>query len=65
MSTKIPSVERVRAALRPLTLKQIARLSALSDVPAPTIYKIRMGTTPNPGIETCRKFMVHIKAAQT
>ncbi len=41
-------------------MKQIARLSELSGVGAPTIYKIKLGTTENPGIETLRKFLPHM-----
>lgn len=43
-------------------MKQIAQLSTLSGVPSPTIYKIKLGTTENPGIETLRKFMPHMPA---
>ena len=38
-------------------MRQIAALAELSEVPAPTIYKIRLGATENPGIETCRKII--------
>lgn len=62
MNAPIPSAEQVRAALAPLTLKQLDALAALSGVPAPTIYKIRIGQTENPGIETVGKFMPHIAA---
>jgi transcriptional regulator with XRE-family HTH domain len=63
MENIIPSAERVRALLAPLTLKQIDRLAELSGVSAPTIYKIKRGETANPGIETVGKFMPHISAA--
>lgn len=59
----MPSVEQVRAQLAPLTLKQIDRLAELSGVPATTIYKIKLGTTENPGVETLRKFLPHVRAA--
>lgn len=42
------TTEAVKTALKPLSGKQIERLAALSDVPAPTIYKIRSGETPDP-----------------
>ena len=54
------SVEDVRAALGPLTLKQLALLAERSGVPATTIYKIRRGETGNPGLETVRQFMAHL-----
>lgn len=63
MNTPIPSAEDVRATLAPLTLRQLAVLSALSGVPAATIYKIKLGTTTNPGIDTARKLMPHVAAA--
>lgn len=62
MNERIPSAEQVRAALAPLNLRQLDELAALSGVPAPTIYKIRIGQTENPGIETVGKFMPHIAA---
>jgi hypothetical protein len=63
MDIALPSMDEVRAALAPLTMKQIDRLAELSMVPAPTIYKIKLGTTENPGLETLRKFLPHIQAA--
>lgn len=62
MNDTIPSAEQVRAALAPLTLKQLDALAALSGVPAPTIYKIRIGQTENPGIDTVGKFMPHVRS---
>lgn len=63
MDITFPSSEQVRAALAPLTLKQIDRLAELSGVPATTIYKIKRGETGNPGVETLRRFMPHVSAA--
>jgi predicted transcriptional regulator len=63
MEIIIPSIDEVRARLAPLTLKQLDRLSELSGVPATTIYKIKLGTTTNPGVETLRKFMPHVQEA--
>ena len=60
----MPSVKQVHAALAPLTLKQIERLSALSGVPATTIYKIKRSKTKNPGIETVRKFLPYVEQAK-
>ena len=64
MDTPIPSAADIRAALKPLTLKQLERLATLSGVPITTIYKIRRGETSNPGVETVRQFAPHISAAQ-
>lgn len=63
MAESIPSVADIKAALTPLTLRQLNRLSELSGVPATTISKIRRGETGNPGIETVRLFAPHIAAA--
>lgn len=60
MFDSIPSADDVRAALAPLSLKQLDRLAALSGVAATTIYKVKRGETENPGIETVRKFMRYI-----
>jgi hypothetical protein len=63
MDIDFPSIDQVRSALAPLSLKQLEVLERLSGVPATTIYKIKLGTTENPGIETVRKFAPHISAA--
>lgn len=60
MDTTLISAEEVRAKLAPLTLRQIDRLAELSSVPAPTIYKIRLGVTANPGIETVGMFLPYV-----
>ncbi len=65
MNGNIPSAEDVRAALAPLTLKQLDRLAELSGVPATTIYKIKRGETENPGVETVRRFLPFVGAAST
>lgn len=62
MESTLLSAEDVRAALAPLTLRQIDRLEELSMVPASTIYKIKLGVTVNPGVETVRLFLPHIEA---
>ena len=43
-------------------MRQIDRLAELSGVPAPTIYKIKLKATKNPGIETLRRFLPHVDA---
>jgi predicted transcriptional regulator len=63
MNSAIPSAEAVRAALAPLSLKQLEKLAELSGVPFTTIYKVKRGETRNPGIETLRQFMPHLQAA--
>ena len=63
MVPDIPDAADVRAALAPLSLKQLDKLAALSGVPATTIYKIKLGLTKNPGVVTLRKFIPHIPAA--
>ena len=60
MDNTVPSIEQVRAALAPLTLKHLDALGRLSGVPPTTIYKIKRGETLNPGIETVRLFMGRI-----
>lgn len=60
----VPSASDVRAALLPLTLKQIVRLSQLSGVPWTTIYKIQRQETRDPGIETVRRFLPYIDTAR-
>lgn len=55
------SSDAIRLALAPLSLRQIERLSELSGVPAPTIYKIKRGETSNPGIDTVARFMPHLR----
>jgi hypothetical protein len=63
MQPPIPSAEEIRAALAPLTLKQLDYLADLSGVPVTTIYKIKLAETANPGIETVRKFLPHVARA--
>jgi predicted transcriptional regulator len=64
MEHTLISAEQVRAKLANLTMKQIDHLAGLSGVPAPTIYKIKLGNTENPGVDTVRKFMPHVEAAE-
>lgn len=63
MDINIPTVAEVQEALRPLSLRQLGRLAELSGVPMPTIYKIRIGETKSPGVDTVRKFLPHIRVA--
>ena len=43
-----------------LTMKQLVSLSEISDVPVPTLYKIKNGTTTDPGIKTLGAFWPHL-----
>lgn len=52
----IPAAAVIREKLAGLTREQLGVLAECSDTPFATIWKIRTGETPNPGIETCRKF---------
>lgn len=62
MNNLIPSIEQIREALQPLTLKQLEELERLSGVPATTIYKIKRGETANPGVETIGRFLPHVSS---
>lgn len=65
MSTFLPSVEEVRAGLQRLNRGDIYRVAEASGVPSSTLWKIRCGVTPNPGIETVRKFFHLLPAVDT
>lgn len=52
----IPAAADIRDKLSSLTREQLGVLAECSETPFATIWKIRTGETPNPGIETCRKF---------
>ena len=56
MSSLFPSVEDVRRRLQGLKDGEIYKIAELSGVPSSTLWKIRCGATPNPGMETVRKF---------
>jgi predicted transcriptional regulator len=56
MNTDLPSVETVQAKLKRLKGAELEALADSSGVPASTLWKIRNGFTPNPGLETVRKF---------
>ena len=65
MTTKQPmSAEEIRALLLQLNVRQLDRLAELSAVPRRTLYKIRVGDTANPGVETVRKFLPFIQEAK-
>lgn len=54
----VPSAGDVKVLLGRLSHAQLQRLAAESEVPFTTLWKIRDGTTANPGLETVRKFLV-------
>jgi predicted transcriptional regulator len=56
MNPICPSTEDVRARLLALKDGEIERIAGDSGVPASTLWKIRIGATKNPGVETVRKF---------
>lgn len=56
MNTDLPSAEVVRDRLKQLKGIDIDDLAGRSGVPSSTLWKIRTGVTPNPGLETVRKF---------
>lgn len=56
MKTPLPSADQVAERLRPLKTRELRGLASRSGVPYRTLLKIRIGETPNPGLETVRKF---------
>ncbi|MCW1959815.1 MAG: hypothetical protein KIH64_014975 [Mycobacterium sp.] len=56
MDTRIPAAADVRRRLEALTYSQVQELARASGVPFTTLWKVRDGTTGNPGIETVGKF---------
>ena len=63
MTTSIPAVEEVSRRLKGLKGCELEQLAGDSGVPASTLWKIRVGATPNPGLETVRKFF-HLLPAE-
>lgn len=61
----VPSASDVRALLARLSHAQLQRLASDSAVPFTTLWKIRDGTTTNPGLETVRKFLAPAKRLAT
>lgn len=56
MTSELPSTELLASRLKLLKGAELEVLARRSGVPASTLWKIRMGVTPNPGLETVRKF---------
>lgn len=64
MNSALPSIEDVRIRLQGLKHGEISAVAKQSGVPSSTLWKIRIGATPNPGLETVRKFF-HLLPAST
>jgi hypothetical protein len=60
MDTPLPSIASIRARLSSLGYADVKQLATDSKVPFTTLWKIRAGTTTNPGIETVRLFIGHL-----
>jgi predicted transcriptional regulator len=65
MTTEIPSAEAVRDRLKMLKGADLESIAGRSGVPCSTLWKIRTGVTPNPGIETVRKFFHLLPSTDT
>ena len=65
MNTDLPSAEAIQARLKLLKGVDIDALSSRSGVPTSTLWKIRNGHTPNPGLETVRKFFHLLPSTDT
>jgi predicted transcriptional regulator len=63
MEATIPSSSEVRIQLERLGHADVQALAKASEVPFTTLWKIRSGETENPGLETVRKFMPHMREA--
>ena len=61
MPSVVPSVESIRLELLSLGHAEVQQLATLSRVPFSTIWKIRDGTTKNPGIATVGQFISHVE----
>lgn len=60
MANQIPSSGDLKEKLAHLGHKEVQELATDSGVPFTTIWKVRAGTTTNPGVETVRKFWPHL-----
>ena len=57
MNTELPTMAKISGVLKKHSAREIVQLSLKTKVPITTLHKIRSGLTPNPGIETVRKFL--------
>lgn len=46
-----------------MSYREVKHLALTTSVPFTTLWKIREGTTTNPGIETVRLFIAHLPEA--
>lgn len=58
---KIPALQSIIEKLSALSDKELAALAVTSGVGVSTLQRIRKRQTPNPGIETVRKFLPHLE----
>jgi len=65
MNSNLPQIADIRAELQALGHAEMQELSKVSEVPFTTLWKIRDGTTTNPGIETIRRFYLHLGATKS
>jgi hypothetical protein len=66
MTTHIPTCDDLRVVLGRLRHGDLQRLSRVSGVPFSTLWKVRIGETPNPRIGTVRAFWPHaVRLAET
>ncbi len=63
MKSQIPPLQDIRQCLQALRFVDLEAVAQRSGVGFGTLMKIRTGQTPNPGIETVRKFIAHLPAA--
>jgi predicted transcriptional regulator len=61
MKYTIPSSERVREVLAPITFVEMQELAEKSGVPLSTIRRIRCGETRRPDVDCVRKLFEHLK----
>lgn len=59
---QIPSTAQVRLRLKAMSTEAVRQLSLASRVPYTTIWKVRDGTTANPGLETVRQILAFMPA---
>ena len=62
MKSTIPEISAIKDDLQGFGHADMQELSRKSGVPFTTLWKIRDGTTANPGIETVRSFYPHMLA---
>lgn len=60
----IPSAADIREALAIYNRKELSALGELAGVPFTTLYKIKLGVTRDPGIETVRRLLPHLRPAR-